>query len=686
MARPAFEPLLAAGKRYVFYTSLLSEGSSDYVKLGKYAQSQVNHFKSKLSMTEPGKGGSQIMQAINFLKDSAEFERTKELNFFQHYATSYPEIQQLFKNMTVKDIENNYIDFITDINRAIKGTEQIKKVVNSELKRITENRIAADDEYRKGKELKKTKDEELKKQYELDIEQDKNIQHINNARVFFRQANNSDKSFFNALSASDQTKTKAILTTLILKNYGAKLFSWQNNKGLHLNEQQKSMLVAALTMKANELFVTDFTNIYDTDTKAENVVTSEAFKKMVNVLLNSPDLLNILESLRSQYNMEAGSYEEIKENSKNIERIERSVEQSFNNLTKEEKRNLNYDQWRKQVGLTRNDIRKMIAANNTVSVLTYYVGEDLALVDWIMNGLGAALGGGKNPTDDLEAGALITDIEYDSNKLKQLEQELWERQAKHFRNVGATSTYESFMKNTNELIKAREEQEAIIQKFLNTVEKGEKGMKDMLAHINLHSTVKGYQSAGSYAFEKEGGFGGAAFGSTLDSELKIIDSMAQAGGLDPLDIDDLFIAMINCGRLMIGEELKPTVENYFSAFMGMLMFNDAQLFAQDVKTWIGNQKELTTVQDLHMYQLNGIIVPSSFILQETYNAMSKLQTMDETYKGVRANFSTYNRGPIEGDWEATSQAAIENTKLERMHFLAGFVDLLRDIEKRLSNI
>jgi len=33
------------------------------------------------------------MQAINFLRDSAEFERQKELNFFKHYETSYPEIR-----------------------------------------------------------------------------------------------------------------------------------------------------------------------------------------------------------------------------------------------------------------------------------------------------------------------------------------------------------------------------------------------------------------------------------------------------------------------------------------------------------------------------------------------------------------------------------------------------------------
>jgi hypothetical protein len=33
---------------------------------------------------------------------------------------------------------------------------------------------------------------------------------------------------------------------------------------------------------------------------------------------------------------------------------------------------------------------------------------------------------------------------------------------------------------------------------------------------------------------------------------------------------------------MIGSELKPTIENYFSAFMGMFMFNDASIFAHDV--------------------------------------------------------------------------------------------------------
>jgi len=112
--------------------------------------------------------------------------------------------------------------------------------------------------------------------------------------------------------------------------------------------------------------------------------------------------------------------------------------------------------------------------------------------------------------------------------------------------------------------------------------------------------------------------------------------MVQAGGIDmQFDVENMFIAMINCGKLMIGSTLKPTLVNYLSAFMGMLMFNDASLFAEDVKNWLNNEKMLVgSVQDLHLYQLNGIVVPSSYILQKTYDAMSKLERFDNNYKGV----------------------------------------------------
>jgi hypothetical protein len=71
--------------------------------------------------------------------------------------------------------------------------------------------------------------------------------------------------------------------------------------------------------------------------------------------------------------------------------------------------------------MTKDDIRKMIASVNTIRVQTYYVGEDLSMLDLIINGISAALGGGRNPTDDIEAGKLITTIEYDPSRLSTLD-------------------------------------------------------------------------------------------------------------------------------------------------------------------------------------------------------------------------------------------------------------------------
>lgn len=673
-------PLLAVGRRYVFYKSLFSEPSSKYQELGEYASTQINNFSTSLGMSGENQGGQQIMQAINFLQNSADFERQKELNFFKHYETAYPEIKKLF-DISAKDILKDYPTFIANINRAMKGTETLKKELHSEIKRIRENREASDDYFRKSKEIKKLKDEEEKQQYEIDMQIDKNIQSHNNARFFFTA--NGDSAFKSTFQ--NNRGNMSILADLIIKKYGVQLFTWSNSKGLLLNERQRSALIAALVMKANELFVSDFTNIDINVVKAESIVNSQPFEKFVTKLLESPDLVATLDSLISQYHMADGNMEDIKKNAESIKKIEKALYASWNNLSKEEKKK-DFDSWRKDIGMTTDDIRKMIASINTIKVQSYYVSEDLSMLDLVSNGISAILGGGRNPTDDIQAGTLITTIDYDQKRLATLDKQLWERQKKHYNKIGATSTYESFMQNTQELLDARREQEALIQKFLKHTEFGSKGLNELFSHITIHSTVKGYESAGSYTFEKEGGFGGAAFGSTLDSELKIIDSMAQAGGLDPLDIDNLFIAMINCGQLMIGEPLKHTIENYFSAFMGMLMFNDAQLFASDVKAWLQDKTELSTVQDLHLYQLNGIIVPSSYILQETYNAMSKLQVMDAQYRGVRATLKTDNAKPITGDWEGTSKRAIEKTKLERMHFLAGFIDLLEDIESRLNNL
>ena len=109
-------------------------------------------------------------------------------------------------------------------------------------------------------------------------------------------------------------------------------------------------------------------------------------------------------------------------------------------------------------------------------------------------------------------------------------------------------------------------------------------MTELLKHINIHSTVKAYTSAGSSRFKSAGGFSGAAFGSNLFNEIDILADVGNAGGLafSKEDKEDFIMAMINAGQEMIGNSLKPQLENYFSTFIGLLMFNDAEIAASDI--------------------------------------------------------------------------------------------------------
>jgi len=74
---------------------------------------------------------------------------------------------------------------------------------------------------------------------------------------------------------------------------------------------------------------------------------------------------------------------------------------------------------------------------------------------------------------------------------------------------------------------------------------------------------------------------------------------------------------------MIGHYLKSSLEDYFSIFVGFLMFNDAELMFEDVTKWI-KDNTISTVNDIHLYELNGVTVPSSFLLENTYQALKAI--------------------------------------------------------------
>ena len=89
---------------------------------------------------------------------------------------------------------------------------------------------------------------------------------------------------------------------------------------------------------------------------------------------------------------------------------------------------------------------------------------------------------------------------------------------------------------------------------------------------------------------------------------------------------------------------------------------------------------ISDVNDIHLYELNGATVPSSFLLQNTYEALAHISDdiQSTATRGTKAVLNTYNSGPVIGNWEQTLIDANKRTKLD-MHFLAGFLDILNQI-------
>jgi len=138
---------------------------------------------------------------------------------------------------------------------------------------------------------------------------------------------------------------------------------------------------------------------------------------------------------------------------------------------------------------------------------------------------------------------------------------------------------------------------------------------------------------------------------------------------------------MNAGQHLIGANNKGTLEDYFSTFAGLLMFNDAALMAEDI-AHVNEHLESSTVTDLHMYELNGVIVPTSYILTSTYMALSKAATtiLGASEKAaIRAKLETYNKA-YNGIHTPEEMSAIV-LKATKFHifFLAGFLDILKAI-------
>lgn len=224
---------------------------------------------------------------------------------------------------------------------------------------------------------------------------------------------------------------------------------------------------------------------------------------------------------------------------------------------------------------------------------------------------------------------------------------------------------------SNKIIEANNELTNIIHDLEQDTELMDKLDKNKL--FIQQETLKLHSSAG-----KNGqGFEGRTM--VITSYISYLASMN--GVHDKLDLNQdalelLSYSLIDGGALQMNEALegKEKLEQYFSLFSAMLMFDDVRNMAADAAQMIANSNQINgQVQTLHIYNLNGTYVPASVILNTMYQSLIKQQGMFSASQSARATIEYKNKPP-----KSISDIQVKIT------LLSGYQELIKQLTNQLE--
>lgn len=222
----------------------------------------------------------------------------------------------------------------------------------------------------------------------------------------------------------------------------------------------------------------------------------------------------------------------------------------------------------------------------------------------------------------------------------------------------------------------------------------------------VSTTVKTYNE-----YQNRIGFLGGSLGANLDDQLsRISDIFSQCGLPIDSDLKWLKFAIINCSPVsVLHTDNKNLIENYLGAAAAFALFDEGGAEGQIIQQFTQSiDKSVDTVNNradiLHLYKVNGIYAPGSYVLQQIIKSLrkdviSQIQQIPDTMKrgaGITiingANESMIPNRPISSTdnpdrsaWATTGQKVKQSVRLQIL-FLAGLMDIANGINKTLGNI
>jgi hypothetical protein len=192
------------------------------------------------------------------------------------------------------------------------------------------------------------------------------------------------------------------------------------------------------------------------------------------------------------------------------------------------------------------------------------------------------------------------------------------------------------------------------------------------------------------------GFSGGSLGAGVIEQINNICNFYELGGITPADRDWLIFATLNCGNGLMGANLRPSLEDYFSIVASMLLFRTGGLLADQVSS---EGQRYVSANNIHIFTLGPLFVPASYILLTTLNALREANNLIEREAAgstttIRNNVSEKDKAETTkevdgkivkvGQWYETYAKNYSRVSIN-VQLLSGFIDILNKLENIINN-
>ena len=194
---------------------------------------------------------------------------------------------------------------------------------------------------------------------------------------------------------------------------------------------------------------------------------------------------------------------------------------------------------------------------------------------------------------------------------------------------------------------------------------------------------------------KDIGFVGGSLGSNLVTQLNNFKELFDSAGIgmSQEELEWLEIAIVNCSPHALGASKRDPIEKYLSTLAGFAVFDEG---SAEIELIAGTAPkeiiEAGTPQLLHLYRLDGLYYPGSYVLSRIYEqlntTLSEMQTQihEKTHDGAHINAKASEQ-IIQGKYKDMKQRWAETYNVARDYYTSinvSFLSNLFNIVKQLG--